>query len=102
VASGVIDTGDHKKIDCIVEYLCEYEAICRKALTRGSRAQVELFDEKNRRSKSRDKVPLRMMYPNVILRLSCKIQYINIKILVTCRIKVATQIVRMNFMFITK
>jgi hypothetical protein len=47
VASGVIDTADHKKIDFIVEYLREYEVICKKALTRGSRAQMELFDEKN-------------------------------------------------------
>jgi hypothetical protein len=45
--SGVIDTDDHKKIDFIVEYLREYEAMCKKALTRGSRAQMELFDEKN-------------------------------------------------------
>jgi hypothetical protein len=49
LVSGVIDTADHKKIDIIVEYLREYEAICKKALTRGSRAQMELFDEKNRR-----------------------------------------------------
>jgi hypothetical protein len=48
---GVIHTADHKKIDFIVEYLREYEAICKKALTRGSVAQMELFDEKNRRSK---------------------------------------------------
>jgi hypothetical protein len=51
VPSGVIDTADHKKIDFIVEYLHEYEAICKKALTCGSRAKMELFDEKNRRSK---------------------------------------------------
>jgi hypothetical protein len=51
VSSGVIETADHKKIDFIVEYLREYEVICKKALTRGSRAQMELFDEKNRRSK---------------------------------------------------
>jgi hypothetical protein len=49
VVSGVIDTTDHKKID--FEYLFEYKAICKKALTRGSRAQMELFDEKIRRSK---------------------------------------------------
>jgi hypothetical protein len=48
---GVIDTTDPKEIDFIVEYLCKYEAICKKALTPGSRAQMELFDEKNRRSK---------------------------------------------------
>jgi hypothetical protein len=48
----------HKKNDFIVEYLREYEAICKKALTRGSRAQMELFDEKTRGRKSRDRVPL--------------------------------------------
>jgi hypothetical protein len=51
VPSGVIDTADHKKFEFIVEYLREYEAICKKALTRGSRVQIELFDEKNQRSK---------------------------------------------------
>jgi hypothetical protein len=51
VVGGVIDTADHKKIYFIIEYLREYEAICKKALTLGSRAQMELFDEKNRRSK---------------------------------------------------
>jgi hypothetical protein len=51
VVSGVIDTADHKKIDFLVEYLREYEKICKKALTRRSGAQKELFDEKNRRSK---------------------------------------------------
>jgi hypothetical protein len=35
-----------KKVDFIVEYLRKYEAICKKALTCGSRAQMELFDEK--------------------------------------------------------
>jgi hypothetical protein len=40
-----------KKVDFIVEYLREYEAIYKKALTRVSGAQMELFDEKNRRSK---------------------------------------------------
>jgi hypothetical protein len=50
VVGGVIDTADHKKINFIVEYLREYDAICKKALTRGSRAQMELFDEKNQRS----------------------------------------------------
>jgi hypothetical protein len=42
VQSGVIDTADNKKIDFIVEYLREYEAICKKALTRGSKAQMEV------------------------------------------------------------
>jgi hypothetical protein len=36
----------HKKIDFTVEYLRKYESICKKALTPGSRAQMELFDEK--------------------------------------------------------
>jgi hypothetical protein len=40
-----------QKIDFIVEYLREYEVICKKALTRWPRAQMELFDEKNQRSK---------------------------------------------------
>jgi hypothetical protein len=47
-----------KKVDFIVEYLREYEAICKKALTSVSGAQMELFDEKNRGRKSRDRVPL--------------------------------------------
>jgi hypothetical protein len=46
-----------KKVDFIVEYLCECEALCKKALTRVSGAQMELFDEKNRGRKSRDRVP---------------------------------------------
>jgi hypothetical protein len=46
VVCGIIDTADQKKIDFIVKYLREYEAICKKALTHGSRAQMELFDEK--------------------------------------------------------
>jgi hypothetical protein len=40
-----------KKVDFIVEYLREFEAICKMALTHISRAQMELFDEKNQRSK---------------------------------------------------
>jgi hypothetical protein len=36
-----------KAVDFIVEYFREYEAICKKALTRVSGAQMELFDEKN-------------------------------------------------------
>jgi hypothetical protein len=35
-----------KNVDFIVEYLRKYEAICKKALTRVSGAQMELFDEK--------------------------------------------------------
>jgi hypothetical protein len=41
----------NKKVDFIVEYLPEYEALCKKALTRVSGAQMELF-EKNQRSKA--------------------------------------------------
>jgi hypothetical protein len=51
VVSVVIDTADHNKIDFIVEYLREFEAICKKVLAPGSGAQMELFDEKIRRSK---------------------------------------------------
>jgi hypothetical protein len=40
-----------KKVEVIVKYLREYEAINIKALTRGSGAQMELFDAKNWRSK---------------------------------------------------
>jgi hypothetical protein len=40
-----------EKVDFIFEYLREYEAICKKALTRVSEAQMEFFDEKNQRSK---------------------------------------------------
>jgi hypothetical protein len=35
-----------KKVDVIVEYLREYEAICKKASSRGSGDQMEMFDEK--------------------------------------------------------
>jgi hypothetical protein len=38
------------------------EAICKKALTRESRAQVGLFDKKNRGRESRDTVPLKMNF----------------------------------------
>jgi hypothetical protein len=40
-----------KKVEFIVEYLRKYKAICKKALTCVSGAQLELFDEKNQRSK---------------------------------------------------
>jgi hypothetical protein len=40
-----------KKVNFIVEYFHEYEAICIKALTHVSGAQMELFDEKNQRLK---------------------------------------------------
>jgi hypothetical protein len=49
-----------KKVDFIVDYLHEYEAICKQVLTRVSGAQVELFYEKKTRGrKFRDRVPLR-------------------------------------------
>jgi hypothetical protein len=48
-----------KKVDFIVEHLREYKAICKKALTHVSGAQIELFYEKTRGRKSRDRVPLR-------------------------------------------
>jgi hypothetical protein len=54
--SGVISAASG---DFIVENLREFEAICKNALTHKSRAQVGLFDEKNRGRKSRDTVPLR-------------------------------------------
>jgi hypothetical protein len=38
LVSGVIDTADHKKINFIGEHLRENVAICKKALTGGSRA----------------------------------------------------------------
>jgi hypothetical protein len=44
----------NKKVDFLVEYLREYEAICRR-----SGAQMELFDEKKGGRKSRDRVPLK-------------------------------------------
>jgi hypothetical protein len=50
VVSSVIDTADHKKSDLKVEYLCEIESIYETPLTRGSWAQIELFDLKNQRS----------------------------------------------------
>jgi hypothetical protein len=40
-----------KKVEFLVEYLREYEVICKKALTRVSGAKMELFDEKNQKSK---------------------------------------------------
>jgi hypothetical protein len=44
--------------DFKVEYLREFEALGKRALTRESGAQVGLFDEKTRGQKSRDTVPL--------------------------------------------
>jgi hypothetical protein len=49
---------DHKIGDFKVEYLGEFESICKKALTRISEAQMELCDKKTRGRKSRDTVPL--------------------------------------------
>jgi hypothetical protein len=48
VVSGVIDTADLKKFDLKYKYLGEFESMYE---TRGSGAQIELFDEKNQRSK---------------------------------------------------
>jgi hypothetical protein len=46
VVVGVNDTADHKNGEIKVEFLSEFESICKKALTRISGAQMELFDEK--------------------------------------------------------
>jgi hypothetical protein len=45
-----VDTTDHKVADFKFEF-GEYESIYKKAVTSGSVYQVELFDEKNQRSK---------------------------------------------------
>jgi hypothetical protein len=58
--SGEIETTGAKIGDFKVEYLRQFEAICKKALTRESGAQVGLFDEKTRGRKSRGTVPLRI------------------------------------------
>jgi hypothetical protein len=56
--SGVIDTAEAKVGDFKVEYLREFHAICKKALTRGSGVLEKLFDEKKTRGrKSPDTVP---------------------------------------------
>jgi hypothetical protein len=47
-----------KLVDFIDEYLRKHEAICKKALTRRSGAEIELFEETTRGRKSRDIVPL--------------------------------------------
>jgi hypothetical protein len=54
VVSGIISPA----VSGIIDYLREYEAICKKALTRVSMAQMELFGEKTGGRKSRDRVPL--------------------------------------------
>jgi hypothetical protein len=46
--------------DFKVEYLREFQAICKKALTRVSGAKEKLFGEKTRGWKSRDTVPLNL------------------------------------------
>jgi hypothetical protein len=72
VVIGVIDTADHKKIDFIVDYLRDCEAICKKALPRGSRAQIELFYEKTGGRKSHDRVSLNVfeyLVKNILTRL---------------------------------
>jgi hypothetical protein len=51
VENGVNDTADYKKSDLEVEYHGEFESIYETALTRGSGAQRELFDEKNQKSR---------------------------------------------------
>jgi hypothetical protein len=48
-----------KKVNFIVEYLREYKAICKKALTSVSGAQMEL--QKTRGRKSRDRVFLKIL-----------------------------------------
>jgi hypothetical protein len=49
----------NNKVNFIIEYLCKYEAICRKALTSRPGAKMEFFDEKTGGRKSHDRVPLR-------------------------------------------
>jgi hypothetical protein len=46
VVRGVIDTADRQKVDFIIEYLCKYEAMCKKALTCRLGAQIDLSEEK--------------------------------------------------------
>jgi hypothetical protein len=45
--------------DFVVNFLREFESIFKKALTRESGAYGKLFDEKNQRSKSRVRVPIK-------------------------------------------
>jgi hypothetical protein len=51
LVSGVIDTADHKIGDIKGEFLGEFESISKKALTHKTVAQMELFYEKNQKSK---------------------------------------------------
>jgi hypothetical protein len=53
-SSGVIDNAGIKIDDFIVEYLCKFEAISKKALTRLSGAQVGFLMKKTKGRKSRD------------------------------------------------
>jgi hypothetical protein len=46
VVSGVIETADHQKSRFRNQISLKYKATCKKALTRGPEAQMELFDEK--------------------------------------------------------
>jgi hypothetical protein len=57
-----------KNFDFAVEYMREYEAICKKASMRVSRAQMELFDEKTRGKKSRDRNPLTHYFKYTLFR----------------------------------
>jgi hypothetical protein len=51
-----------KKVYFIIEYLCNfYEAICKKAMPRGTGDQIELFDEKTGGRKSRERVTLTIL-----------------------------------------
>jgi hypothetical protein len=49
LVSDVTDTADHKIGDIKVDFLGEFESICKKALARISVAQVEMFDGKNQK-----------------------------------------------------
>jgi hypothetical protein len=64
--SSVIDTASAKIGDFKVEYLREFEAICKKALTCESGAQVGLFDEKNQKSKISGHCPFNQRATNHI------------------------------------
>jgi hypothetical protein len=46
VVGAVVDTADLLKVDFIIEYLCKYVVTGKKALVRGSGAQLEMFDYK--------------------------------------------------------
>jgi hypothetical protein len=48
IRSGVDDTADHQKsqLHFTIENLSKYKAICKKDLSYGAEAQIEMFDEK--------------------------------------------------------